>query len=73
LLWQPGLYERIDQGEIMPPVIINVQGITPDLLQTTDSLALTDVLQAAISPSQPIVDGAGFDNRAMRDSKTKEA
>lgn len=46
----------------MPPLVIDLQDITLDLLQPTDSPALVEAVQEAISPSQPIVDSAGFDN-----------
>lgn len=46
----------------MPPLVIDIHEIPVELLQPTDSPALTDAVQAAMNPSQPIIDGAGFDN-----------
>jgi hypothetical protein len=63
--------QRIHQGESMAPLSIDVRGITSDLLRSTDSSALTDAVQEAISPTQPMVDGAGFDNKAAAERKSR--
>ncbi|MFB4305863.1 hypothetical protein [Actinomadura sp. GTD37] len=46
----------------MPPLTIDVQEITPDLLRPEDSPVLADAVLEAISPIRPLPDGAGFDN-----------
>jgi hypothetical protein len=48
----------------MTSPIIDLRGVTPDLIEPTDKPALTATLMEAIKPSQPMVDGAGFDNKA---------
>jgi hypothetical protein len=53
----------------MAPLTIDLQGVTPDLLRSTDSSALTDAVQEAISSTQPSADGAGFDNKAGFDNR----
>jgi hypothetical protein len=47
----------------MPPLTIDTQEITPDLLLPEDSPVLTDAVLEAIGPAQPQPDAAGFDNR----------
>ncbi|MGH3392489.1 MAG: hypothetical protein ACRDOO_26775 [Actinomadura sp.] len=62
--------QRLHQGEGMAPLTIDLRGITPDLLHATDSSALTDAVQDAISPTQPMVDGGGFDNKCAAQPTT---
>jgi len=47
----------------MAPLTIDLRGVTPDLLRSTDSSALTEAVREATSKTQPVADGAGFDNR----------
>jgi hypothetical protein len=53
-------------GVPMTSSTIDLRGVTPDLIEPTDNPALTAALMEAIEPSQPMVDGAGFDNKASR-------
>lgn len=47
----------------MPPLTIDLRGVTPDLLRSADNPVLTEAVLEAISPTRPMVDGAGFDNK----------
>jgi hypothetical protein len=47
----------------MRPLIIDLQGVTPDLLQPTDNPVLTAAVADAINPVRPMVDGASFENK----------
>jgi len=53
----------------MATVTIDLRGITPDQLRSAGSPALRDTVREAISPTRPIVDGGGFDNKAAAHSK----
>jgi hypothetical protein len=61
--------QRLHQGEGMAPLTIDLRGITPDQLRSSGSSALRDAVQEAISPTRPIADGGGFDNRCAAHSK----
>lgn len=43
--------------------LIDLQGITIDLLRPTDSPVLTEALREAASATRPVAAGAGFDNK----------
>lgn len=45
----------------MSPLIIDLRGITVDLLQPTDNPVLADAIREAAGPA-PEGDGAGYDN-----------
>lgn len=47
----------------MSPSAIDLDGVTLGQLHPTDNPALTYVMRMALSPAQPAVDGAGFDNK----------
>lgn len=47
----------------MPPLTLDLRGVTPDLLRSTDSPVLTGAVLEALNPTRPALDGAGFDNR----------
>lgn len=47
----------------MPPLAIDLRGVTPDLLLSADKPVLTEAVLEAISPTRPTRDGAGFDNK----------
>lgn len=47
----------------MPPLTIDLRGVTADLLRPGDNPVLAGVVLEAISPTLPTVDGAGFDNK----------
>lgn len=55
----------------MTPLGIDLRGITPDLLRPTDSSALTNAVQEAISPTRPMVDGGGFENKVAVELKSR--
>jgi len=47
----------------MPPLTIDLRGVTSDLLRSTDNPVLAGAVLEALSPTRPAVDGAGFDNK----------
>jgi hypothetical protein len=47
----------------MQPLVIDLQGVTPDLLQPTDNPVLKGALEEAINPTCSIADGATFQNK----------
>ncbi|WP_171064186.1 hypothetical protein [Actinomadura soli] len=47
----------------MPPLAIDTQGITPDLLQSDDNPILADAIQEVIDPTRSTAAAAGFENR----------
>lgn len=47
----------------MPPITIDTREITPDLLRPEDSPVLADAVLEADSATQPLLDGAGFENK----------
>jgi hypothetical protein len=47
----------------MHPLIIDLESVTPDLLQPTDNPVLTAAVGDANNPRRPMVDGAGFENK----------
>ena len=47
----------------MRPLIIDLQSVTPDLLQPTDNPILAAAVEEAINPTHPMVDGASFENK----------
>ncbi|WP_165963935.1 hypothetical protein [Actinomadura sp. KC216] len=47
----------------MPPLTIDTQGITPDLLQSDDNPILTDAIQEVINPTRTAAaDATGWNN-----------
>lgn len=55
--------QRTHPGGTMPPLTIDLRGVTPDLLCSADKPVLTEAVLEAISPTRPTRDGAGFDNK----------
>lgn len=47
----------------MPPITIDTQDLTADLLRPDDNPVLADAVMEVIAPLGPVLDGAGFDNR----------
>jgi hypothetical protein len=47
----------------MPPLTIDLRGVTSDLLRSADNPVLASAVLEAISPTRPVADGAGFDNK----------
>jgi len=47
----------------MPPLAIDLHGVTSDLLRPTDNPVLAGAVLKAINPKQPMSGGAGFDNK----------
>lgn len=47
----------------MQTLTIDLQAVTPDLLQPTDNPVLTGAIEEAISPTRSSADGAGFNNK----------
>jgi hypothetical protein len=47
----------------MPSIRIDVQELTPDLFENTDSDVLLEALLAATDPQRPVADCAVFENR----------
>ena len=47
----------------MQPLTINLQGVTTNLLQPTDTPVLAAAIEEATKPTHRMVDGRGFDNR----------
>jgi hypothetical protein len=51
------------RGEVMQLLAIDLQQVTPDLLQRTDNPVLRAALEEAIKPTSSIAYGAGFNNK----------
>lgn len=47
----------------MPPLTIDLRGVTSDLLRPADNPVLADAVLEAVSVTRPVVDGAGFENK----------
>lgn len=47
----------------MSPLIIDLRGVTPDLLRSADNPVLRDAVREAVSTTRPVADGAGFENK----------
>ena len=47
----------------MPTLTLDLRGVTPDLLCSSDKPVLAEAVLEATSPSRPTLDGAGFDNK----------
>jgi hypothetical protein len=47
----------------MPPLTIDLRGVTSDLLRSADNPVLTSAVLEAIHPVREVADGAGFDNK----------
>lgn len=47
----------------MPPLTIDLRGVTADILRSADNPVLTDAVRAAVSATRPVADGAGFNNK----------
>jgi hypothetical protein len=47
----------------MPPLTLDLRGVTPDLLCSADKPVLAEAVLEATSPTRPALDGAGFDNK----------
>lgn len=47
----------------MPPLTIDLRGVTPDSLHPADNPALADAVLGAVSGTRPVADGSGFDNK----------
>jgi hypothetical protein len=47
----------------MPPLTIDLRGVTPDLLCSADNPVLAEAVREAVSQTRPTRDGAGFDNK----------
>lgn len=47
----------------MPPLTIDLQGVTSDLLRSDDNPVLAHAVREAISTTRPVADGAGFNNK----------
>ncbi len=47
----------------MPVLAIDLNGVTLDLLRSTDNPALSDAVRKATASQQPLTIGAGFDNK----------
>jgi hypothetical protein len=56
-------HAAISRGVAMPPLAIDLHGVTSDLLLPTDNPVLADAVLKAIDPKQPMGGGAGFDNK----------
>ncbi|GLY87741.1 hypothetical protein [Actinoallomurus iriomotensis] len=47
----------------MPPLTIDLRGVTSDLLRSADNPVLKSAVLEAIQPAREMADGAGFDNK----------
>jgi hypothetical protein len=47
----------------MPPLTIDLRGVTSDTLRSADNPVLADAVRAATSVRRPVADGAGFNNK----------
>jgi hypothetical protein len=55
--------QRTHRGGIVPPLTIDLRGVTSDILRSADNPVLTDAVRKAISARRSVADGAGFDNK----------
>jgi hypothetical protein len=63
IVWTIRIVSGLHPGGTMPPLTIDLRGVTPDLLRSADHPVLTEAVLEAISPTRPARDGAGFDNK----------
>lgn len=62
-MWTIRTGKRTNREAFMPPLTIDLQGVTVDLLRPTDNPLLADALRKATASAPQRGDGAGFDNR----------